>query len=113
MKIAIIGSTAYQEKMNIYSQTLWNRDHDFRMPAFDSHDMDELEMCQYNLANIKWADEVHIFWDQRSMGTIFDLGIAFALDKRIKVIYLEGKTFAGMMKKYEAKGKEASNDTKG
>jgi hypothetical protein len=29
------------------------------------------------------ADEVHVFWDVESFGSHFDLGMAYALNKRI------------------------------
>jgi len=36
------------------------------------------------------------------LGSALDFGMAFALRKPVKVVYLEPKTFAGVMKKYEA-----------
>jgi len=35
------------------------------------------------------ADEVHVFWDVRSKGSHFDLGMAYALGKRIVPIECE------------------------
>jgi len=102
MKVVIIGSTQYVEKIKEHKKKLEKEDNDIRIPAFDDHEeLDELGVCKYNRELIKWADEVHIIWDRRSMGTIFDFGMAFALEKPIKIIYLEPKTFEGVMKKYE------------
>jgi len=102
-KIALIGSTQYESRMREYREALTSRGYEVRTPAFDNLDLDELGVCEYNRSLIEWADEVHIFWDQRSMGTVFDFGMAFALRKPVRVVYLEPKTFAGVMKKYEMK----------
>lgn len=102
MKITIIGSTQYREKMYDHKTKLIAEGHEVRLPVFDDDPMlDELGICEQNRISIEWADRVDIFWDQRSMGTIFDFGIAFGLRKKIKIIYLEPKTFADVMRKYE------------
>ena len=46
----------------------------------------EYEICQQNLQAIKNADEVHIYFQETSGGSKFDLGMAFALNKKIKLI---------------------------
>lgn len=103
MKIGIIGTTSYIERMKKHRDRLIFKKHDARIPAFDYHpELDELGVCKFNLELIQWADQLHIFWDQRSTGTIFDFGMCFALNKPIKLIYLEPKTFRGVMEKYEA-----------
>lgn len=101
MKIAIIGTTAYQKRMQKYLRELSRAGNIVTMPAFDYYTKDELSICEFNRANIEEADEVHIFWDQRSMGTLFDFGMCFALRKKVKIIYMEPKTFRGVMEKYE------------
>jgi hypothetical protein len=35
------------------------------------------------------ADEVHVFWDAESFGSHFDLGMAYALGKRIVPVSCE------------------------
>ncbi len=102
MKIAIIGSTSYLEKMKAHGCEMKTQGHEVFLPALDDKpELNELGICAYNLENIYQADRVDIFWDCRSMGTIFDFGMAFALGKRIKIIYLEPKTFMNVMKQYE------------
>jgi len=102
MRIAIIGSSQYKDMIAGHAVRLIVQGHEVKAPAFDDFEgLDELGVCEYNRSIIEWAEEVHIFWDQRSMGTIFDFGMAFALRKPVKVVYLEKKTFAGVMKKYE------------
>lgn len=101
MKIAIIGSSQYQEKVRKKADELRSQGHDVRLPAYDDYkDFDELDCISYNRALIEWADEVHIIWDNRSSGTIFDFGMCFALRKKVVVDYIESKTFEKAMKAY-------------
>ncbi|MFA5891785.1 MAG: hypothetical protein WDA27_12675 [Actinomycetota bacterium] len=59
--------------------------HSVYYPARDTPQDDPtgLEICKTNRRAIELADEVHIIWDGESMGSIFDLGVAFALRKKI------------------------------
>jgi len=100
--IAIIGSIQYLDKMKNYADELKKKGYTVHLPKTDFDDLTELEMCIENLKRIKEADEVHVFWDQRSLGTVFDLGMSFALGKKIKVVYLEQKTFANLLRQIEA-----------
>ncbi len=105
MKIAIIGTTAYQTKMAEYADSMIKLGHEVKVPAFDNHQgLNEWEVCDYNRSIIEWADEIHVIWDARSLGTIFDLGMSFALRKKIKIIYLNNKTFVGFINQYAEKG---------
>lgn len=109
MKVTIIGSTQYQDKIREHAQKLRKEGHTVFIPAFDDHpELDELGVCEYNLALIEKSDEVHIVWDQRSYGTVFDFGMSFALRKPIRIIYLEPKTMAGVMRKYERKHQKSA-----
>jgi nucleoside 2-deoxyribosyltransferase len=104
MKIAIIGSTGYQEMMEKHGIKLTNDLVGY--PVFDDEPrLNELGICAHNRELIEWADEVHIFWDNRSSGTVFDFGMCFALRKPIKIIYLNPKTFENAMRQYEAECK--------
>ena len=79
MKIVIIGSTQYKDKFLQHKKNLEEQGHVVRIPAFDSHpELDDLGICYHNRELILWADEVHLIWDQRSTGTIFDFGMVFA-----------------------------------
>ena len=105
MKVTIIGSAQLIERMFLHEDKLLSTEGDVevRMPIFDSdRQYSELEMIEQNRANIEWADEVHMLWDRRSTGTIFDFGMCFALRKPLKIVYLEEKTFEGIMKQYES-----------
>ena len=101
MKIAIIGSTSYQKKMKNWKWTLEQEGHTVKMPTFDSHDKNELEICFENKNNIEWAEQIHIMWDRRSTGTIFDFGMCFMAEKPVKIIYINPKSFENLFKAYE------------
>ena len=113
MKIVIIGSTQYLNKILKHKKKLEKLGHEVMIPAFDDHsELDELGICEHNRDLIKQADRVDIIWDRRSMGTIFDFGQAFALEKPVKIIFLEPKTFWGTMKKYERKMRKLKTGNK-
>ena len=61
-----------------------------------------LRICAYNSVAIWEADAVHVIWDGKSEGVLFDLGMAFALRKKVIVIALpeatEGKSFQNMVR---------------
>ncbi len=44
------------------------------------------EIVESELRQIKECDEVHVYWDVNSIGSHFDLGMAYALRKVIKII---------------------------
>lgn len=105
MRIMIIGSTSYRERMIKYQEILEAEGHEVRRPKFDDFDINELDICIANIEDIKWSERVDILWDQRSTGTIFDFGAVVALQKPIKIVYLNPKTFTNVMLYYEAKTK--------
>jgi hypothetical protein len=110
MKVTIIGSLGYKDKMLAHKAELEKVGHEVKMPAFDDlKDASEMEICDYNRAAIEWANEVHIIWDARSIGTIFDLGMCFAMRKHIKIIWLNSKTLINLMKQYHHWCNEAGN----
>lgn len=67
----------------------------------DQNDDTGLRICQDNMAAIESADVVHIIWDGKSQGCLFDLGMAFALGKVVEPISLpeatQGKSFQNMV----------------
>lgn len=69
-----------------------------------------LRICQDNRAAIAVADVVHVVWDGKSQGCLFDLGMAFAFGKPIHVISLpeptDGKSFQNMIRAWEPKAGE-------
>jgi len=109
MRITIIGSTQYRDRIERHAEELRAKGHEVRIPAFDDHpQFDELQMCEYNRSCIEWADEVHMIWDARSIGTVFDMGMVFALRKPLKIVYIEPKTLVNVFRKYAES--EANHD---
>jgi len=72
-------------------------------PPRDTHQNDPtgLVICQENLKAMKEASVVHVIWNGKSQGSLFDLGMAFALEKSIIPISLpsptHGKSFQAMI----------------
>ena len=61
-----------------------------------------LEICRANCSAIEDADRVFVIWDGKSTGSLFDLGMAFALNKPITVLEAPSptshKSFQNMMR---------------
>jgi nucleoside 2-deoxyribosyltransferase len=70
----------------------------------DQDDPTAFRICCDNLEAIHRADCVHVVWDGKSQGCLFDLGMAFALDKRVYIVRLpeatEGKSFQNMVRRW-------------
>lgn len=79
-------------------------------PARDTDQDDRVgfRICDDNVKAIKKADEVHIFFDPESRGSLFDLGAAFALGKKLVVVNIEEvrstpeKSFANVIIKWSS-----------
>jgi nucleoside 2-deoxyribosyltransferase len=115
MRIFIICSVRdidapYFDTVNAYARKLEARGHRVHLPPRDTNqNKPGITICRQNLENIRRADEVHIFYNGRSQGTHFDMGMAFALGKPIVVVkneaYVEGKSFPRMLDEWmEANG---------
>ena len=74
-------------------------------PARDTNQNDSIgyRICRDNRQALAIADKIAIFWDKTSQGSLFDLGMAFALEKPIEIINVdeieptESKSFSNMM----------------
>jgi hypothetical protein len=72
----------------------------------DQSDPDGLDICRQNRAAIAAADQVFIIWDGRSTGCLFDMGMAFALDKPVTILDVPppgpppGKSFLRMIARW-------------
>lgn len=73
----------------------------------DQNDESGFRICSDNAKAIAAADVVHVIWDGDSQGCLFDLGVAFALGKRIIPLDLpptsSGKSFQNMVREWAAK----------
>lgn len=71
-------------------------------PARDTDQSgDGVNICKTNRRAIEQSDEVHIFYDPDSAGSLFDIGIAFALRKKLVIANVvdrtEGKSFSNVL----------------
>jgi len=71
-------------------------------------DPDGWHICEYNRKTMERADRVFIWWSPDSKGSLFDLGMAFAMGKSIAVLNQEalyeentGKSFEAVMRVWE------------
>ena len=75
----------------------------------NQEDTEGWAICTAHLAAMMKVDEVHVFWDVNSKGSHFDLGMAFALGKKIRLVKLfapdlEGKSYVQVIRRWEAAG---------
>ena len=112
MKKSIIGSTQYKDKFVELKRRLISEGHEVKTPAFDDHPecATELDIVKYNLSIIKWADEVHVIWDSRSIMTISDFHMCIALDKIVIIEYIESKEIRNIFFQYEEECKKRNSD---
>lgn len=101
MKIYIMGSTAYLIKIHQYAETLLSQGDEPIVPAFDAEEKSVLQTLTRNRELMETADEVHLIYDGRSSGSIFDFGMCFAMHKHFKIIYISPKNIVEGMREYE------------
>ena len=102
MKIFLVGSTQYKNtRFPEVKIRLETGGHDVKIPAFNGiTDKTGLLCCDYNRTLVEWADEIHLIWDNKSVGAIFDMGMVFYARKKLVVEYIESKNFGDMFKAY-------------
>jgi len=76
------------------------------LPHRDTNqDASGLEICIENMKAIRSADRIDIFYNSKSQGTHFDMGVAFAFGKNIKIVqnedFGEGKSYPKMLHEWE------------
>lgn len=76
------------QEVLLYVQALELLGYNVHYPPRDTEQDDPigLRICRDNCITITFADEVHVWYNPSSSGSHFDLGVAFALDKPIKLI---------------------------
>lgn len=83
---------------------------DVHWPPRDTDQADDtgLRIRRDNSAAIVAADIVHVIWDGQSQGCLFELGVAFALGKPIRVLDLpeptNGISFQNMIRAWARHG---------
>lgn len=93
-----------------YVKLLESQRHEVHFPPRDVNQDDRTgyNICEAHRKAMEEADEIHVAWDGKSEGCLFDLGMAFALKKRISVITgyfpppTPHKSFASMVWAWEA-----------
>jgi nucleoside 2-deoxyribosyltransferase len=93
-------------------------------PPRDTDQMDQTgyRICEDNREAIRRADVVFVVWDGKSKGSLFDLGMAFAMEKPVRVVELppetEERSLQKMVREWERRtsgglspiGNESSRD---
>lgn len=115
MKVFMICSVrgmeaAYREQLEAYVESLENIGNAVHLPHRDTDQSKSgIEICTQNMNAIREADEVHIDYKAESQGTHFDMGVAFALGKPIKIWrngkVEEGKSFPRMLQEWQSRSK--------
>lgn len=111
MKIFIIctirsATQEYIDKLEAYVSKLEENGCNVYAPHRDTNqNAIGYEICKQNMQGIIDADEVHIFYNSKSQGTHFDMGVAFALKKKIIIVenepLTEGKSFQRMLTEWQ------------
>lgn len=93
MKIFLISpvrNVTKEERKEIekYVVKLEAQGHSVHWPERDTDQNDPvgLRICRDNRKAMEGADEIHIWWNKKSEGSLFDFGIAFALKKKIVLV---------------------------
>ncbi|GAH73952.1 unnamed protein product, partial [marine sediment metagenome] len=110
VKVYILGSTAYAKEIAAYAKTLKKDGHEVELPLFDSIYANELEIITENRARMEWSDEVHVLYDGRSQGSIFDFGMAFALRKPMKIVLMSARSITHAFYQYAKTFQEEVED---
>ena len=101
------ASDEYRTKLETYVSQLEKSGVKVHLPHRDTNqDARGYDICKQNAMAIKNADEVHIFYNKESQGTHFDMGVSFALGKKIIVVenesYGAGKSYPKMLHEWES-----------
>ena len=116
MKIYIIcpvrnSSSSEQGEVARYVEKLESEGHDVFFPHRDVEQDDPTEgvmICTVEAKAMKKAEAVHIWWNSKSTGGHFDLGMAFVLKKPLVLVNAPqdsfGKSYLKVIKHIEKKG---------
>ncbi len=99
-------SDDYKKKLEDYVQKLEKNGYIVHLPHRDTNqNATGLEICKENASAIFNSDEVHIFYNGKSQGTHFDMGVTFALNRKIIIVenepLTEGKSYQRMLFEWE------------
>lgn len=81
------ASDDYKKKLEEYTERLEKLNYDVYLPHRDTDQtLNQYDLCMMNFKAITDADEIHIFYNSKSTGTHFDLGMSFAMGKKMVVV---------------------------
>ena len=87
MKVFIAHSIGMTQEAIQYARQLTSVGHECYIPGRDTcQTTNEMQILKTNRDALEDSDEVHVIWDLSSLGTIFDLGVAFAFQKPVRII---------------------------
>lgn len=94
-----------KQEIDEYVKQLESEGHTVHYPPRDVNQNDPTgwNICVAHREAMRKADRVDVFWDTTSSGSRFDLGMAFAYEKPIKLVKLyqpdiSGKSYVKVMK---------------
>lgn len=98
-------SSEERTSIQIYVNILESAGHKIHWPPRDTDQDDPvgLRILHDNTQAIADSEEVHIWWNTDSRGSLFDLGVTFALKKKLvlanpeSVLPTEGKSFNNVL----------------
>lgn len=105
------ASDEYKQELEDYVAVKESEGCTVHLPHRDTkQDQNGIDICSDNTYAINEADEVHVFYNSKSQGTHFDLGVSFALRKKLVVVkneeYGEGKSFPRMIDEWQEMTKD-------
>ena len=88
MRVFIIHSSGMYKQALEYAEGLETEGHTTYVPLRDTEQVHttEKDILYSNLAGMGDVDECHVIWDLSSLGAVFDMGMAFALEIPIKIV---------------------------
>ena len=103
-------SEQWEEGLLAYAHLKESAGHKVHLPFRDTDQNDRTgyRICQDHAEAMLNADEVHIAYDGKSEGWLFDLGMAFALNKPVQPItgyfpnITKGKSYTNMVWQWNA-----------
>ena len=106
------GTSEYSQAAQNYVAQLESQGHQVYWPTRDTDQIDptSFRICKDNRHGIETAEGTHVIWDGQFQGSIFDMGIAFALRKKIVPITgyfpprTEGKSTQNMVYDWHKNG---------
>lgn len=103
MKIFVVHSSGMYGKALEYAKDLEAQGHETFVPLRDTKQVKTTEhaILESNRVGMIWCDEAHVLWDLSSLGVIFDLGMAYALDRPIKIIKVKTHHWTKFIARYE------------